>query len=216
MAAVCGTPIQACGFRVTLLEADGDVAAGPNNSYVSDKITTIGITPEISAGADIELRSGCDCIVAAYKGADLFKRFNFEITDGQLEPALLSLLTGGAIITDGTDPIGFNFPLQAQCGLEPPPYIAFEFWQFLYNGGGPDATWPYAHWVIPMSRFQFGPMTASATEFTTPNLTGFSIQNDAWGTGPYGDSPEINGLGGVFWTTDAPPAAACGYATIGS
>lgn len=215
MAAVCGTPIQACGFRFTLLDAEGDVQVVANNSFVSNKITTIGLTPDISAGADIEQRSGCDCIVASYKGADLFKRFTFEITDGAIEPAMLSLLTGGSLILDGSDPIGMNFPLQAECGLEGPPYVAFEFWQFLYNGGGPDATWPYVHWVFPMARFQFAPMTASATEMTTPSLTGFTIQNDSWGDGPYGDEPEpIEGMGAFFYTTDAPPAASCGFQTV--
>jgi hypothetical protein len=216
MAGVCPSSIQACGLRVTLLDSQGNVANQANNFYVTNKLITIGTAPDIEEGTDITMKSGCDCIIASYKGADLLKRFTFTLNLGAIEPALLSLLTGGSVILDGSDPIGMDWPIQVECADEPPPYVALEVWSVAWTGGGPDPTWPYIHWIWPMSRWQIADAELGSADFFRPSLTGFSLQNGLWGHGPYNDDPgEVVGELGSFWFTDtAPPTAFCGYQSV--
>ena len=108
---VCGVSVLVCRTRVTLLDDDGSVAAGPNNSYVTDNPIRVTVTPVIEAGKDTTLKGGCDCIIASYKGPDLLKRFDLEFDIATIEPAMLSLMLGATLISDTSDtpvPIGVS------------------------------------------------------------------------------------------------------------
>lgn len=217
--AICGSSILACGMRVTLLDSEGDVAAGPNNFYVTDNLVNIGINPEIEEGSDRTLKSGCDCIIATAKFPDLLKRFRFEINLGALEPALMSLLTGGAVILDGSTPtpvpIGWDWPVQISCSDTPPPKVALEVWSDNWENDHQSPTLPNIHWIWPMTQWQIGPSQLNS-DFAPMVLNGFSIGNNRWGHGPYGDDPGqvIGQLGSVYQTADDPPTAECGYQTV--
>lgn len=216
---VCGVSILLCRTRATLLNDDGSVAAGPNNSYVSDKPMRVTLTPVIEAGKDSTLKGGCDCIIASYKGPDLLKRFTLEFGQAAIEPGMLSLMLGATLISDTSPepvPIGVWWPAQVGCELPPPPNVAFEFWTQVYDGDAPNDTWPYIHHVYPFVNWQQGPQTYE-DDFAQPSIVGNARSNIQWGEGPYGDQPSGipgNSPGGFFYTADALPDAACGYATV--
>lgn len=217
--AICGSSILACGLRVTLLTDTGAVAPGPNNYYVTKNMIQITATPEIEAGSDRTLKSGCDCIIATAKFPDLLKRFNFEIQLGALEPALISLMTGGAVIFDASTPtpvpVGWDWPIQISCSDTPPPKVALEVWSDNWDSDHQSATLPNIHWVWPGTRWQIGPSTLN-TDFAPLVLNGFSFGNRVWGHGPYDDDPGqvIGQLGSVWQTAFAVPAGSCGYQTV--
>lgn len=216
MAAICPSSILACGLRVTLLDDLGAVSADPNNYWVSDKLIQITVSPDVEAGPDTTLRGGCNCIVATAKFPDLLKRFNFEISLAAIEPGLLSMMTGAAIVLEGTgDPIGLNWPTGIDCAASPPPNVALEVWSQAWDGDHQDATLPYIHWVWPMTHWQIGQSVLS-TDFFTPVLTGFSEGNPEWGIGPYGDDSgsAVGDNGGFWFTATAPPTAECDYQTV--
>lgn len=211
MAAKCLAAIHLCRIRVTRLDSTGHPVAGPNNVYVSDKPISLGITPVIEAGQDRTLVGGCDCIVATYRGYDKLKRFDFQLDLGKIEPGLLEMLTGSAVILSGADPIGNWFDdQQFQCSGPPSPNVAFEAWQDLWLDDAQDPTFPYLHWIWPSSYWQIGPETLQ-NDFLQPRLTGFSRGNSVWGTGIYGDQPEAaQPLGGYFYASSI-PSPGCGY-----
>lgn len=214
--ALCPASILACGMRVTLLDDLGNVAATPNNYWVTSNLIEITTSPEVEAGTDLTMKAGCDCIIATYRGPDLFKRFNFELSLGTLEPGLLSLMLGGSVILSGTDPIGMGWPNQVECTDEPPPKVALEVWSYAWEGSGQAAGLPYIHWTWPATRWQIGQSVLGATDFFRPALTGFSFGNPLWGEGPYGDGPgeDVPELGAFWFTADAPPDGECAYQTI--
>jgi len=88
MTAICPIPLDICALRVTRLTDLGAVAAGPNNSYVTDKITQLPVTPVIETGDDLTKKGGCSCIVATAKLPDMLKRFDFSLAKDALEPGL--------------------------------------------------------------------------------------------------------------------------------
>lgn len=218
--AICASSILACGFRVTLLDELGAVSTDENNYYVTDSLIQLQMTPEIEAGSDRTLKSGCDCIVATAKFPDLLKRFNFQIDLAQLEPGLISMMTGATVISDLSDipvPIGWDWPIQVSCSDTPPPRVAIEVWSDVWENDRQNATLPYWHWVWPETRWQFGQAQLNS-DFFTPVLNGFSIGNLEWADGPYGDGKpdgtDVGQLGSVWQTATAPPAGFCGYQTV--
>lgn len=218
--AICASSILACGLRVTLLTDAGDVDPDANNFYVTKNLIQLQMTPDIETGSDRTLKSGCDCIIATAKFPDLLKRFNFQIDLGELEPALVSLMTGATVVTDLSDtpvPIGWDWPIQVSCADTPPPKVAIEVWSDVWESNQQSPTLPYWHWVWPMTQWQFGQAQLNS-DFFTPVLNGFSIGNTQWGDGPYSDGKpdgtDVGSLGSVWQTADVPPDGFCGYQTI--
>jgi hypothetical protein len=215
MTAICPSSILACGMRVTLLDSLGDVAPGPNNSYVTDGLIQIQFTPDLFVPPEREQVSGCNCVIASAKFPSLLKRFDLTIDKGQLEPGLESLMTGADVVLSGPDPIGAWWPNNAQCGETPPPFVALEVWSQAYEGNAQSEVLPNIHWVWPKTQWVLGQSTLN-NDIKQDQLVGFSIPNSLWGQGPYGDGPgeNVGPMGGYWFTADDPPAAACGYATV--
>lgn len=215
MTAICPASILACGMRVTLLDSLGNVNTGSNNYYVTDKLVQLQFTPDLFEPQERELVAGCNCLVASAKFPSLLKRFNLEVQEGALEPALEALMTGSSTVTSGSDIIGEFWPDNSICGNGTPPYVALEVWSYAWEGNGQSQTLPYVHWIWPMTRWVLGQGTLN-TDFKSEPLNGFSLPNSRWGHGPYDDDPGvvIGAQGGYWFTATAPPTAVCGYQTV--
>lgn len=216
MAAICRAAIHLCRIRVTRLDSTGVATAGANNSYVTDKPVSLSVTPVVEAGEDLTLVGGCDCIVAAYRGEDKLKRFDFELQMAQWEPALVEMMIGATGISQGGKVSGNWFPItQFDCGTSGTPLVAFEGWQDAWDvDRQSSAPFRYIHWVFPASKWQMGDMSLG-NEFAQPTFKGYSRSNTNWALGIYGDYPEAaQALGGYFMTNTI-PTAVCDYQTEG-
>lgn len=208
----CGTPLQVCAMRATLLDSLGNVQAVADNVYVSDKIVEVGVSPEIEPGTSSILKGGCDNVIARYKGRDILLNWTFEMARGALEPALVAMLLNATPIEDGADVIGWANPWLG----EEPAYVAFEFWMKNQIDDAQDPDWPWIHFCYPSTSWQFAPQTYGQ-ELQNQTLAGFSRTNLAWGQGPHGDGPGYDiRRGGVWYEDDAYvlPTAGCGYQTV--
>lgn len=215
MTAICPSSILACGMRVTLLDSLGNVAPGPNNSYVTDGLIQIQFTPDVFTPDERTQVSGCNCVIASAKFASLLKRFDLEIQKGQLEPGLEALMTGADVVLSGSDPIGAWWPNNSECGDTPPPFVALEVWSQAFEGNSQSEILPNIHWIWPKTQWILGQSVLN-NDFKQDVLTGFSVPNSLWGEGPYGDGPgeNVGPQGGYWMTADDPPTAECGYQTV--
>lgn len=214
MANVCGTSLHVCRIRATRLDSDGSVAAGPNNGAIDEKPVQVTLTPRISAGADLELKGGCDCIIAAYLGPDIPKGYDLGVDKGAINFALEEILMGGSAITSASDTIGRWFPGPLDCG-ETQPTAGFEFWTDVWDGNAQSTVWPRVHWLFVHTTWAEGTTTAQNNLVPEP-IVGKSISNDNYGD-PWGDLPEAvatGSPGGRWYTTDPLPDAVCGYTTV--
>lgn len=216
MANPCGVSFGACMVRVTRLDANGNVIAG-SNSYVTDKVQSVAVSPNNEAGNSFSVRNGCGCKIASRRFPDTFNWWEITFTDAALEPVLVQFLLGAAAITDGADTVGVAFPSALECD-EASPLVAFEFWSENGVGSGLDGTYPYFHWVFPATHWTLGDNTFEEGP-ASPVLNGISQTNQNWGDGPYGDGPpdgeDISE--GAFWATADPlPDPACTSATVTS
>lgn len=218
MSHFCNPSLQLCAIRVTLLDDLGNISDEEDNSYVSDLAVSITNTPEIVVGAVVNLPGGCCPSIANGKQPDSQVRNNFAFVRGGLEWGLEALLLGSEVYVDGSDIIGASEPSPQSCGGLSRK-VAFEFWTKNWDGDSQDQVWPWIHWTYPASSWAKGAATASA-EFMQPTVNGFSIKNELWGNGPYGDQPAGIDIsrGGSYLTQEDPPTAECGYqhATPGS
>jgi hypothetical protein len=213
MAVECGVSLQICAIRATLLDELGSVLDVEDNAYVSDKMISVVVTPDIEPGTTSTVVSGCDCTVVDYRGNDKLKRWLFELNRAAVEPALLSMMIGATLIEDGADAIGVAWPSAQACGDDVVRLVAIEFWTKHFVDDSQDPTWPWWHHVYPATSWQIGAVTYENGPATQP-LNGFSKTNTSWGQGPYGDGPGYDIRRGGFWlTTDGPPTAQCGFVT---
>ncbi len=209
MADVCGVSFGACLLRVTRLDVNGNVIAG-NNSYTTDAVATIGVSPNIETGQNFSVRNGCGCKIASRKFPDTFNYMELTLSLAQFEPTLMAFLTGSATIVDGSDTVGFAGAGALACD-EQSPKVAFEFWAENIVGSGPNSTYPNWHWVFPATTWVLGDNTFEEGP-AQPTLTGTSQTNSNWGEGPYGDGPpdgEDISEYGVWATDETLPTADC-------
>lgn len=209
MAVNCGVSFGICVLRATLVDAAGNVVAG-DNSYVSDKVISIGVRPNIEEGATFSSRNGCGCSIARFKANDTFNWFEFTLAQNALEPELQAMMLGSAVITEGADVVGQAFTGALECE-DDEPAVALEFWTKHILGSGQDGIHPWIHWVFPKTVWRLGDNTFEEG-IANPTLEGFSRTNTQWGGGPYGDGPpdgEDIREGGWWKTNDEPPEADC-------
>lgn len=214
MAYNCGVSFGLCAVRVTRVDASGNVIAG-DNSYVTDAAISLTLTPNVETGNTVSVRNGCGCSIARFKFADTFNWFEFTFAAAQLEPEMIAFMLGSQTIEDGADTVGLAFTDALACN-EDEPAVAFEFWTQHIVGSGLDGTYPYFHWVFPMTIWQLGDNTFEE-DAAQPTLTGFSRTNQQWGEGPYSDGPPDSQdiRDGGFWATADPlPTAECGAQAV--
>lgn len=217
MATECLAIRGLCRVRATLLDAVGNVAADTDNSWVSEGLVSLAISPQITEGDSAVLKNGCGSKVASFQDDDVRDRYNLTITDALNEPGLRSLLLTETLIVSGADIIGTAAPDQTDTTFEP-NRVALEFWLKMYDGDDQSQTYPWLWLNFPGTFSWVEADIDIGSDFTTPGFRGKSFKNDLWGNGPYADTGITDDqLGPIFnnaMVAQDPPAAACGFAHI--
>ena len=214
MAVNCGPSFGVCAVRITKVDSAGNVQAG-SNAYVSDAATSVAVAPNKETGQTFTARNGCGCSIARFKAADIFNWFDITFTGAAQEPEMQAFMLGAETVVDGADVVGLAFPGALDCA-DSEPAVAFEFWTKHINGSAQDSSFPWVHWVFPMTIWSLGDTTYEEA-FAQPVLVGFSRTNTQWGDGPYADGPPDGQdiREGGWWKTDvAPPTADCAASNV--
>lgn len=214
MALECASTVEICALRATRLNADGTPAAAPNNVYVVRDVIQLQFTPNIREGDTHEMRGGCGCTIASKDDEDEFRRFDLELQAGRIEPGLLEMLLGTAVIQDTTDLIGAHWPTKLACGDER-ARVAIEAWSKRWlDTDEQDTVYPWIRWLWTSTAWTLGQNTLQG-DFGPIVLTGKSRANSSWDVGPYGDQPEAATGHGMFWFDNSDlPEASCDYSDV--
>lgn len=216
MAVECGVSFGLCAIRVTELDEDGNVAAGPGNVYVTRKPVNMGFNPNYDEGQTFTSRDGCGCSSAKIKSRDVFNWFEFTFANETLEPELEALMLGETVITSGADIVGVNGTAVGDTCDTAELMVAFEFWTKHYVGSSPDVNHPWVHWIFPRSKWRRGDNTAEEG-ILNPAFIGQSKTNLLWGSGPYGDGPpDGQDVTEYAWykTAVEPPVGTCASSSV--
>jgi hypothetical protein len=180
-----GGSVQVCRARVARLDTNGVPLPGAGNLFVSDFLMTVSSEPEVTEGEDIELQNGCGDNDVVYKDEDRIKRFNIEVSWTKPDPVLHALLTGGDVLSDAGEALGFAAP---ELGRGVGRRVSFEAWSKHILDGEQHPEFPWIRWVWPRTYFTLGTRELANAALENP-LTGYGVQNPNFYDGPANDIP---------------------------
>ena len=216
MADRCPTIRGLCRLRITRLDDLGNVAAGPNNSWVSSGFLELGFSPVIEEGERFTLKNGCGGILADFEDEDRRIGYTLSLADGLYEAGLKEMLLGDAVILDGSDVVGTAAADQTDEDFVP-SRVALEAWAKAIDGDAQDAVRPWVYFLWPSTSWVEADTTIGS-DFWQPAFSGKSRSNALWGNGPYGDlgiaDDQLSPIFNTILIDQDPPASACGYATV--
>jgi len=203
--------------RFTRLDDDGTPMDDDNNSYVTDTLTEVAISPQIVEGNTIELPNGCGCLLVSLVEDPQPNGYEVTITRGRVNPELQELLLGTPVVSwpDGSSLLvsaGNQNPIRQSCGVRRAG-VAAEFWQQAISYDDQDPDYGFIHYVYPKVVFSEADFTMN-NDATTKALAGRTRENANFGEGPYGDLPEAADVNGMWFFDDQMPTAAVGYQTV--
>lgn len=215
MADLCLVARGLCRLRVTLLDDLGNVAPVQSNSWVSESLVSLGISPDIETGEEGVLKNGCGKTEASFADDDEIKRYNITLVATRDMPGLRAMLLGLDLIYDGTDVIGTASVDQTADDFEP-ARAALEAWLKLYDGDAQDQTRPWLYINFPGTYSWVPQDIEMGADFSTPGFAGKSFKNENWGDGPYDDiiwdpAGQLGPILNQAQVADEPPDSACGF-----
>lgn len=204
-----GTPFGACRIRVTKLDALGFPMPGAGNAYVSDAPIEVAFKKTKTAGATFKQNDGCGNLRVSIRLPDQIDGMNIDMTLTALDAELLNFLTGGELITEGGNVIGYYEPV---LGTVVGNGVSFEVWTQNWSGTNINPTKPYIRvgsgktvWVAGDLDFKEAivPVPVSAVAFANPNF-----YNGPWNDWPLGGGQGMDRILGWFYD-DTIPTASC-------
>lgn len=202
--------LYAVALRVARLGPTGLTPAGASNMYVTNQLVKVTFTPVYEDGDEFVKKDGQGNSCLDIRADDTFKRVDINSVElCNEDPELVEILSGGAIITDTGDTIGYSAPDVGAAAT--PNGVSLEVWTKRFVDNQPAAL-PYAHYVFPKVKLkplqksiELGPM---ATDFE-----GQGFENANWGNGPNNDWPTGVESGKCWqWIAEATaPTGALGY-----
>lgn len=216
----CLNIVRGKRVRVTTLETCGTPpASGTPDSYVvTSGFVTVTLSADIEAGDDIVVKNANGDLCISDRSHDQLKRWMVSIDLCEVDPDLVSMMTGSPLETNGDgDVVGFRSvtgPLDQE--------FALELWSGTEQGAcSPEGVPRYGYFLLPyVTGGSFGDLTVENDGVTVTLEDAFTLSNSNWGVGPYnvvGDpaGPLESAIGAdehlLLRTTQVdPPAASCG------
>lgn len=167
--------VQGLMARITPLTADG--AVDTNKRVLTTKgFIRAAFTPEYEDGDEINEKAANGEVCITWKGDDSFKRVGFALQLCTPDPEATTLLTGGDIIWDGTDIIGYASPAVGSVSANP---VTIEVWSYANIGGKPaSGGTPYWHWIFPYVKVRFDGEREFANGALGNEFSGWGVGND--------------------------------------
>jgi hypothetical protein len=190
---------------------------------VTDGLISVAMTAEIEAGETIRDRNWAGALCAVDRTPDEFLYWNLELTFCNVNPSLVSLLTGSPQEMDGTDVVGFRTKEGAVV-----QNVAIEMWTGttpVVCAPGEDPVVGYT--LLPcVTAGRIGDMTLQNGRADFVVSGAYTKSGQGWGEGPY-DVIDVAGVPSPLavpmaegehhllrTTTVPPPAADCDCQTL--
>lgn len=206
--------IGGTALRVTRLSATGAPLVGVKNSYVqTSSFISLSFTPEYEDGDEFSQKGANGEVCTTFKMPDTLKRVNFELAVCDPDPEFTELLSGGALLADGADTVGYAAPAS---GVDANPNgVALEVWSNAIVGGKRDGLLPYWRWVFPYVQMRPSGDRVIANEILANTYEGWGVGNLAFGEGPVNDweFPTFTDRAYAYARTDAAPSGR-GYQAV--
>lgn len=215
----CFTPIRGRRLRVTELDECGDVDL-TGQYVVSEGFITVSLSVENESGDEYVQKNAAGKLCVNERNPDALKRLNAEIDWCEVDPDIISLITGFPVELDGADPVGFRV---AEGEFE--ARWALEVWTDLAgNVCDENGNRMYGYLLLPLlTGSSLGDVTIENANATFQTM-GYTVGHSGWGVGPWNVIGEPAGPLDEAMASDehalirttivAPPDAVCGAQEI--
>lgn len=151
---------------------------------------------EIEDGADMfeEDAAGNACVVR--KKFDRTKRATFTLTMCRSDYRLNEILGLSTSVVIGQAVVGHAVKTSTGCGTTTTPNgVSLELWSEQWDCDVPLANQPYQRTILPRCYLSPAGFTRE-NGVSLPVFNGFSVANNNWGDGPFGDAEPMTGITG--------------------
>jgi hypothetical protein len=182
-------------FRVAKLDADGtpDFDNPLGGFMMCGGTSTFEHDFEVEEGADIfeEDAAGNACVTR--KKPNRTKYCTFTLTVCRNDYRLNEVFGIGANVTIGQVVVGSAVKTNSGCaGVAVPNGVSLELWSEQWDCDVPKVDQPYQRVILPRCYLSPSGFTRE-NGVSLPKYTGFSIANNNWGDGPFGDAEPMAG-----------------------
>ncbi len=206
--------ITGSAIRVSRLDASGNIVAGETGSYVLDTFVSVSFTPEYEDGDEFVQKGANGQVCATFKAPDTLKRVTLEIAVCNPDPEFSEITSGGLLLTDGEESVGYGSALVGENGN--PNGVALEVWSRAIQDGKPANTNPYWHWVFPYVILRPSGERVIENGIMANTYEGWGVGNLNFDTGPDGSFPFPTAANRpyLYHRTDTAPSGN-GYVAVG-
>jgi hypothetical protein len=204
-------------MRLTALDECGTPIIGPTTTIVTNGFVSVGASAQVEEGDEFVVKNAWGEFCINDLSPSRVKRWDLAMEFCQVDPEMLSLLTGGRTFVETSTAVGGTFG--EQVGQD----FALELWTKIAGGqceAGSGASWIY--WVFPHVRggvigditFENGPLSMTVNA----NTQGAGAD---WAIGPYYPvnlpaAMEADEHIGFVVTSQAPPVETEGAQALAS
>lgn len=224
----CFSLVRGRVLRVSKLDGCGNPLYGPTNSVVSDGFITVGLAAQTDEGTTISVTNAAGNVCILDEPAPTFTGYDVTVEFCGVNPDLVGLMTGQAVVKDFAATLGVGFRMNTKVDADNTGF-ALEVWSNVPAGACAGGLPGYGYFLLPFIKGGIiGDFTIGndAVNFT---LSGAKTKDgNAWGVGPYNVTVGTGGAPGPLnvaldpydhlhleVTTVPPPSSACGALPLG-
>lgn len=206
--------VQGVALRVCQLNPDGTPKVGDKTAWVTTAFMRFGFTPQYTTGTEIEEKGADGNICVYYRTADVLKAVNFTLTICAPDPELTELLTGGTLLTEGDETVGYAAP---DIGVDGTPNgVALEVFSHAIVAGRPAVVNPYWRWMFPFAKMKFSGDRTMENGAMGSAFEGWGYGNPQYGAGAAGDWPFTTAAPFQYARVSTAPLGVNGYLPVGT
>lgn len=179
------TLIRGRALRATRLDGCGEPVLGPDSVVVTKGFISVALTANSNAGTAIQVDNANGERMVDETPVPRFTNYTAELTFTNVDPALLTLLSGMPVVLDADDNV-VGFDQDDEVDVEAVAF-ALELW----TGVGGDACGEsgdplYGYMLLPFVKGgMIGNVTVENGNITFPITGALTKKGSQWGSGPF-------------------------------
>lgn len=192
MASRCWASVRGTVMRATALNSCCEPVNTTCGIVTTDGFISAVLTQEIEAAQSITVKNAADKVCVYDPGCDSLLDLQAVITLCKVNPELITLMTGQAVVLDYAGvAVGTRRSTDLSCDLR----FALEIWTTVPNtacdpNGGGAAVKQYGYFLVPCLRSATitGDITIDGANAVSVELTAKTTIPSLWGTGPVNET----------------------------
>lgn len=199
------TLIRGRALRATRLDGCGAPVLGPDSQVTTKGFISVALTANSNAGTAIQIDNANGERMVDETPVPRFTNYSLEITFVNVDPALLSLLSGMPVVYGADEETIIGFDQDDEIDVEATAF-ALELWTGVGGAACDEEGDPlYGYMLLPFVKGgMIGNVTVENGNITFPITGAQTKKGNAWGAGPYDVQDDETGLAGPLLEPLAP------------